>query len=492
MTLFKQLLGILLIIGLAAACKQPETIVVDEDPQAASSGDTTAAAQAQTRFQQLNVGEYLPIRTLDPLFSENAAAMRAVQLIYEGLVRFNAQGEVVPGLAFNWSVGKDSLKYEFYLRPEIYYHDSQVFSTGTGRRVMPDDVEFVFKRMASLNVPPQAARMFMNIEGFEPYFQEQRHIYNPQNRQIEDITGIQTPNDSTIVFQLKEADPDFPQKLATPLAAIYPREAVTGNSSITPVGAGPFAFTQVTSDSTLVLSRFQEYYAADEISLNRIDIQVNSSETLMGKAMNNGDLHLIPQLGPKLMVNLINENGQLKEEYQDQYQLTHPGGSISYALRYNPEADLSLSAARALTADPSTDTTSYFTQFPANLVKVDTTGNAPSVAEELPTGQQEFYTTYSEDPYIQTFLGNLSTQFSNQGLSLQMLNIRAPTTRTPFLFTNDFPLIPNRQWHDFPKLFGFTVDQVTLQQQNIEGLSFNRYPWWFDVRGVTVPEASKL
>lgn len=493
MTSFKHLIGFLAISLIAAACSQPERITVDEDPEAVATGDTTGDAQSQASFQQLHIGELNPIRSLDPLFAENAASLRAVQLIYEGLVQFDEEGEISPGLAHNWSVSEDSLSYEFYLRPETYYHNSQVFSTGTGRRVTPEDVEFIFERMASSNVPPQAAQLFMNIEGFDPYFQEQRHVYNPQNRQINDITGIETPNDSTVTFRLKNPDPEFPQKMATPFAVIYPQEAVTGSSSITPVGAGPFAFTQVTSDSTLVLSKFQEYYLADQVALNRIDIHVDNSEMSLAQSMETQGLHVIPQLGPQLLVNMLGENRQLTDEYAEQFNLQSPGGSTQYNVRYNPKADLSESAARRLSQYMNADTSSYFNQFSGSVIQPDTSiaQSDTSVSAVSPSGdaqlrQQEIYTSYSDDPFIQSFLGSLSNGLSRQNISLHMMEVRAPTQETAFIFTTDYPLLPKSQWSNYSRLFSFSVDQIALQQSNIEGLSFNQYPWWFDLRDVSL------
>jgi peptide/nickel transport system substrate-binding protein len=235
------------VIVLFAGCKQPETIVVDESPSTAASGDTTTEDQApgnEASFRQLIVGEHNAIKSMNPLFVENLSEMRAVQLIYEGLVRFDGSGSIVSGLAKDWSVSNDSLQYTFTLRPTIFYHDSEIFSTGTGRSLSSQDIKFVFERMAQSGVPPSAAQMFMDIEGFEPYYQEQHFVYNPKNRELNGVSGIQAPNDSTVVFQLVDQDPDFLRKLATPLALIYPREAVGENvESFTPVGTGPFVFS---------------------------------------------------------------------------------------------------------------------------------------------------------------------------------------------------------------------------------------------------------
>ncbi len=197
-----KLLALVLFFITLAGCKQPETIVIDDDPTAAAPSDTTAdepSAEAAD-FQQLVIGEYNSIPSLDPLFADNAASMRAIQLVYEGLVRLDAEGSVVPGMAESWEVSDDSLTYTFQLRNNIYYHDSESFSTGTGRRMSSGDVKFVFERMAQPGVPPTAAQLFMDIKGFDPYFHEQQNVYLPGQRKLEGISGIQTPGENSVVF----------------------------------------------------------------------------------------------------------------------------------------------------------------------------------------------------------------------------------------------------------------------------------------------------
>src|SRR5699024_3035033 len=151
-------------------------------------------------FQKLVIGELNAIRSFDPLFANNASEMRAVQLIYEGLVRFDENGEAVPGIARSWLVNDDSTRYEFNLRRGIFYHNSDIFSTGTGRRLVADDVKFAFERMAKVDVPPQAARLFMNITGFEPFYQEQHFVFDPQFRRFKGVSGIKTPDENTVIF----------------------------------------------------------------------------------------------------------------------------------------------------------------------------------------------------------------------------------------------------------------------------------------------------
>lgn len=489
----RKLLTAAVLILLAAGCKQPETIVVDQSPAAAPSQDTTKAepAENEASFRKLVMGEYLSVSSLDPLFADNAASMRAVQLIYEGLVRLDQNGAVVPGLAKSWEVDNDSLQYTFHLRTNIYYQDSDVFSTGTGRKMIASDVKYDFERMAQASVPPDAAYLFMEIKGYDSYFQEQREVYNPADRMRKGVTGIQAPNDSTVVFELNSRDPQFLKKLATPLAVIYPPEAVGKTvDSFSPVGAGPFNFSSRTADSTLIFSRFQNYYAASDIALNRVDIVTKHSESDLFRTMSTGDVYVIPQLGPQIIESVLGPDGKLTGSYGDRYKLQTTNGATEYVLRYNPNSNLSADEAQAVGRLAKADT-SYFNRFPDRIIT--SAGNDSVTRSSTPTNLPgQLYTTFTKNPFVRTYLGSLSRSLNNINTRLQMMQIQAPSRNTALLFSANYPLIPATRWHRYQPLFRFRVRQAALLRSEISGLDFNQYPWWLDLRGVTLPAGENL
>lgn len=488
------LLFILSALFALTACKQPETVVVDSSPTtiATDTSDAQLPDEAEAGFRELLIGEHLPISSLDPLFVTNASSMRAAQLIYEGLIRLDSDGDLTPGLAESWQVNNDSLTYTFTLRSDIFYQDSDIFNTGIGRKFKAEDVKYIFERMAKVNVPPTAAQLFMNIKGFNSYYQEQRLVYNPKERNIESISGISTPHEQTVIIELERPDPSFLRKLATPLALIYPKEAV-GQSvdGFTPVGAGPFSFSQRNSSSTLTFTKFNNYHNAADININRVDIMVSDSESDLFRSMGTGDLHVLPQLGPQQMQNLIDStSGQLLDSYADRYLLQQSGGT-EYVLRHNTNSSLSSSGAQAIAGFLAADSTSFFDKFPQDYVtfQASDTVNTTSDLSELDT---QVYSVYSDDPFVRTFMGDLANKLSEFDIAMQMMQIRAPSRNTGLLITTNYPLIPSPQWNAHPALFRFTVQQLAVQRSEINNLHFNQYPWWFNLRGVTLPAAENL
>ena len=62
--------------------------------------------------------------------------------LYDSLVRMNAQGEIVPALATEWSVSEDGLCYTFTLREGVKFHDGSLMTA--------DDVVFSLEMSAPL------------------------------------------------------------------------------------------------------------------------------------------------------------------------------------------------------------------------------------------------------------------------------------------------------------------------------------------------------
>ena len=66
-------------------------------------------------------------RSLDPALSTDVPTGRAVGYIFDGLVRFTPDAQVVPGLARSWDISADGLTYTFHLRNGVKFHDGSAF-----------------------------------------------------------------------------------------------------------------------------------------------------------------------------------------------------------------------------------------------------------------------------------------------------------------------------------------------------------------------------
>ena len=80
-----------------------------------SSSTVTISPGAQT-------GLFASVGRLDPhTYRPNEFFSSA--WIYEGLVTYGREGQIIPALAQSWTVSDDGLQYTFQLRPGVTFHD---------------------------------------------------------------------------------------------------------------------------------------------------------------------------------------------------------------------------------------------------------------------------------------------------------------------------------------------------------------------------------
>ena len=479
---------------LAACAKQPETIVVDESPtpSASETPRDTADTGADAEFRRLSIGELHPVPTLDPLFAGNNSSKRVVQLVYEGLVKYDENGSVEPLLADRWKVSGDSLTYTFTLRDNVFYHDSNVFGSGIGRKVRASDVKFVLERMAKNTVPESAARLFMDIEGFDPYFQEQHRLLNPAYRSLDEVTGIMIQDDRTIEIRLAEKDPHFLHKLASPFAVIYPPEAVTKTvGAFKAVGTGPFELSQQRGDSVYIFSNFDKYWNTGETGtteLDRVDVIIKSRESSLFRLLTGGEIHLIPELGPDMMASILDTQGNLAIGYRDSYIYGRTGGEIRYSLRYHEGSRVSIERVRSLLV--KVNFADLFAGIPGNLIRFrsEITSQASDTLDTTPVS-----VTYTEDPFLLKVIRDISSDVNTDQTVFQVDRVRIPNRNTALYSQTFVPQYPGQQAPgNGVRLINLSVTRSYLYNSQIQNLTFNDYSWWIDLREVTLPEFDRL
>jgi peptide/nickel transport system substrate-binding protein len=92
--------------------------------------------------------------TMNPLLSDPYPVDRHIaNLVFDGLVRFDETGNILPALAEEWSISEDGLTVTFTLRPDALWHD--------GRPVTTRDVAFTYGLIQDEAFPgPERLRTF--------------------------------------------------------------------------------------------------------------------------------------------------------------------------------------------------------------------------------------------------------------------------------------------------------------------------------------------
>ncbi|MGE5139797.1 MAG: ABC transporter substrate-binding protein, partial [Rudaea sp.] len=113
------------------AAQQPvtvkETVIVQGTPQVVEKVVTaTPAPVAVQKTLRINLGTWPDI--IDPQKSSFVNEIAHLKLIYEGLTKFNAKLETVPGAAEKWEYSADAKTLTFHVRQGLKYSDGSLLN----------------------------------------------------------------------------------------------------------------------------------------------------------------------------------------------------------------------------------------------------------------------------------------------------------------------------------------------------------------------------
>lgn len=184
---------------------------------------------------------------LDPHKQTAFSSLRLLELVYEPLVRLGTDLSVVPAIADSWEFSADGLTLTFKLNPNAKFSD--------GQPVTSEDVRASFTRLLDEATAAAARSNFLSI------------------------ASIDTPDATTVVFHLSQADAPLLVAMATINAAIVPASAIAaGTIETAALGSGPFKLDSWDPNSKEVLSANAEW-AGGKVAVDGITISVLPDET---------------------------------------------------------------------------------------------------------------------------------------------------------------------------------------------------------------------
>lgn len=225
------------------------------------SEDDTGNNLAEEQILRVNINRNPS--NLDAQTSLDGGALVIMNAYLEGLVRIGEDGKISKGsgLAEDWDVSEDGLKYTFYLR------DSK-WSDGTP--VTAHDFEYAWKR--ALN--PETGSPFAS----EFYLFKNGKKYNKQsdtNITIDDV-GIKAESEKILKVELEKCNEDFLFMLSIGYMLPVQKDAIEkygdayGTSVDTLPASGPFVITEWKEDQQLVLEKNEYYWDSENVKLQKI------------------------------------------------------------------------------------------------------------------------------------------------------------------------------------------------------------------------------
>jgi peptide/nickel transport system substrate-binding protein len=93
---------------------------------------------------------------INPLLELSDSDRDLTYLIYSGLMRATASGDLIPDLAESYTVSEDGLTYTFKLRPNAYFHD--------GVKVTADDIIYTVEMTQDMNLRSPKRNNWVGVE----------------------------------------------------------------------------------------------------------------------------------------------------------------------------------------------------------------------------------------------------------------------------------------------------------------------------------------
>ena len=179
--------------------------------------------------------------TFDPLNPANTADGRSILFnVFEGLVKPDAEGRLLPCIAESWTIEQDALVYNFTLRENIRFHDGSVLNSS--------DVKF------SLDTAIAA--------GFSG---------------LSNIGEVIITGDKLVKVILKSPDPEF---LPYMTVGIVKDGNTEREKNIT--GTGPYFIESYTIQQNIIMKKFEDYWQRGLPHLEKITISFFANyDTLM-------------------------------------------------------------------------------------------------------------------------------------------------------------------------------------------------------------------
>ncbi|MEQ9278216.1 MAG: ABC transporter substrate-binding protein [Balneola sp.] len=471
-------ISIVCLLFLIVSCGKSTEVTIVDDSSGILPGEKTnnelssEKTVVQDDFTAIKIGELNAIRTLDPLFGTTSSEFRVFSLIYDGLTRIDSEGVIQPAIAKKWTISRDSLRYTFTLRDNVFYHSDSKFTSGIGRQVVPEDIVKNFERMASILVPDNAAQLFTSIKGFNSFHTEQTYIKIPANRTINSIEGISASNDSTLVMQLAKKDSRFLQKLAHPLASVYPGESLPSNKTpiVQPIGTGIYYLAQK-KNNLLILASNDDYFQEQTVP-TRIDITHGKKEADLYQDFAKGSLDALLEIGPNTIQQVTDSTGSLDFMFESAFSLYDPSVSNEINFYYNTESgNTSLFSF-------ITDQNDDFYDFESALGELTFHNKSPK-SDSLE--KRTAYIAYTENP-SEVFLADaIAEKISSTGVTIVMNSSYAVTEDVTFS-TIYFP--------SATKAITWKMPVLILSKPTISGILISKHPWNISFDGVTINESN--
>jgi peptide/nickel transport system substrate-binding protein len=223
-----------------------------------------AQAHAETTIRVAANG---PVGTLDPARQRlGSLEYNFDALVFDRLTSFDADLNIIPGLAESWDVSPDQKVWTFHLRKGVKFHND--------RELDADDVLATFKRLQD----PANASLIRGSLGI--------------------LDKMEAADKHTVRFTLKIPYSAWSAITSNFAASIVPRDGAD-TLATRPIGSGPYKFVDYAPERGMTLLRNPDYFDPGIAKIDKVDFKIIPDYNTAVAALDRGELELLGPLPPE-------------------------------------------------------------------------------------------------------------------------------------------------------------------------------------------------
>lgn len=223
--------------------------------------------------------------TLDPQFAKEIEAQLIINNIFEGLVRLNPKGKIIPGIAEDWDISSDKLTYTFELKEGTEWFCPSAIKNEFGKdfydhfsnvKVTAHDFVFAFRRAVLPETQSaNAYRLFVIKNAAKVNAGE----YGAS------LLGVTAVDDYTLKIELEEPCDDFLERLTESVFMPCNEEffkKMNGRYGLSHkhiLCNGPFYVSSWDSETSLTIKNNKYYAGEQEVYPATVVFSYDSSDT---------------------------------------------------------------------------------------------------------------------------------------------------------------------------------------------------------------------
>ena len=204
--------------------------------------------------------------SLDPALAQGTHESWVINHMFEGLMKKDQSGELVGGIAEDYTLADDGVTYTFTLRSDAKWSN--------GETVTAHDFEYSWKRVLDVDLGSTYA--------YQLYYVKNGEAYNAGKADIDDV-GVKALDDTTLEVVLEQPAPYFVE--LTSFYTFFPvNKAIVeanpewANDPATFISNGAFKLKEWNHKANILMMKNEHYYNEEVVKLDGIDFSILEDE----------------------------------------------------------------------------------------------------------------------------------------------------------------------------------------------------------------------